>query len=560
MAITALTLGGLSLPAGVLPSADQLTSVVSGTGGNVASTLVGTTVGYGPVYSQGNTGAWPGLLAPSSPGGHGVIWDSVTLEQQQIVGGAWSISSLLSVSSGTLVADLVSRVYLYSAGVYVLVGTVTLPAQTLTTTPTVYTLAGVLQAVAVAAGQKLYADLWANVTVNPRLDPAMTINWGDFQSVAPASAQCSWVTPGYQPLSSAQQIARYQYGAFVIHDGINYLTQQKDFDYPTVQETMYKIARFEGMKKTGETVNDKTIAVTIRILGTSRYDVEAKLDALFQGLAQRQQALSLHALDGRYWVCDAITGKAHFQPGTVVSVEVPVSFQASQPFALAAGPSSFTLPDTVLGAGTGGATSWASGPVVFAGGGTYFNRPIITVTNDTPANNNVLGASLVNGTPYTSLTIAAPGLAHAVTSGQKFLLNDGAGHTQTVTASAAAAAAATTLAVTSFTANFSYPLTTTTVNLDTSVTTLTLVQATDGQTLTLSGLVGFTHGQSILVTCDPLAANGYTALLNGAGNPLAFQGVFPVLEPGATSWQVLATANNQPTLMAAWTWNARWIS
>lgn len=72
-----------------------------------------------------------------------------------------------------------------------------------------------------------------------------------------------------------------------------------------------------------------------------------------------------------------------------------------------------------------------------------------------------LSAALTNGSPYTSLTVTA--LPAALSSGQSVTLASG-NNTQVVTLSANAGIGATSISVTSFNANFAYPVGTGLVN------------------------------------------------------------------------------------------------
>ncbi len=97
-----------------------------------------------------------------------------------------------------------------------------------------------------------------------------------------------------------------------------------------------------------------------------------------------------------------------------------------------------------------------------------------------------LTSPLASGTAYTALGVAA--LPAAVTNGQSLTITNGI-YSQAVTASAAAAIGATTIAVTSFTANYSYPITTTGV-VNTPAATDTQLQAEGfrkGYTTVLNG-------------------------------------------------------------------------
>jgi hypothetical protein len=554
MGISALTFGFTAVQSSTLPNANALTTA-TGTGTTTSTaTLVGTATGFGPLYSQGTTQAWPALLALDDPSGHGWVLDSTALEQQNIPGGVWSGALSIITSVGTLIADVYVRIGVYhsASGAYTLLGSLVAPGVTLQTTGTV-NLSGTLGAVNLTAGDKLYADIWLNISSNGTGSGAATVSVSNLATTLYITN--AWTTPGYQPLTEAQRSVAYAYGGFVLHDGLNYIVTEKGYPYPQVRETLFKIARMEGMKKTGEVVNDVTLGIKVRVIGASRADLEMKLDALYQALSRRQQNLTLHSVDGRYYVCDAVAAQAPLPRGNILSTEVPISFLAQQPYPLAAAASTYSYPSTALALVSG--STYQTGVHTFAGGGTIYSRPIITISNNTPSNNTTLGAALTQNTAYTSLTVAA--LPAAATSGQVFTLTNGV-NTQQVTLSANALQGATTLSVVNFTANYSYPATTTTVDLVTTITSITIQQNPDGQTLTIPNLTFPNGGAYLLITCDPTVGNGYTVLLNGTGSPLAFSGVFPVQEPTPTQWNVQAVCLNQPTVSVVWSWTARYLS
>ncbi len=97
--------------------------------------------------------------------------------------------------------------------------------------------------------------------------------------------------------------------------------------------------------------------------------------------------------------------------------------------------------------------------------------PIIVIgQTQNPSMCPLLGAALTNGDVYTSINIGAGtyggGLAYAISSGDSIVITDPTQtHTQTVTAAANMAAGASgSLTVSSFTANYSYPVGTWTYN------------------------------------------------------------------------------------------------
>lgn len=105
-----------------------------------------------------------------------------------------------------------------------------------------------------------------------------------------------------------------------------------------------------------------------------------------------------------------------------------------------------------------------------------------------------LTTALTNGTPYTSLAVKA--LPTALVSGQQLVLNASNNPSQTVTLSANAAKGATSVSVTSFTANDSYPV-------DTQVTILIRGTA--------SGADIATFGKRVISLADNRVVDQHTA-------------------------------------------------
>lgn len=273
----------------------------------------------------------------------------------------------------------------------------------------------------------------------------------------------------------------YSFGSFNLNDGLNYFLLSKDsHSLVSVAETLFKVGRLEGMKKTGAVTNERIINAQVRVLGTSRADLENKLDTMMQALALQQQHLTLHSNDSRYFIADCVDAKAPLGPGNVVTTVATLKFVCQQPYALAASASNFNTSNVTLTL-VSGSTYQFSGGISIAGGGNIFSRPTITINAQ-------------NALTWTQIQIQ---------------------------------------------------------------------QLTDGQYLTLSSNLPTTGTDFITIVCDPYAQNGYKAYKNNnAATLCAVQGLFPVLEPTTTSWQILVTVSGitAPIANANFNWVPRWLS
>lgn len=177
----------------------------------------------------------------------------------------------------------------------------------------------------------------------------------------------------------------FSFGSFNMNDNVNYFLLEKDNYTPVpINQTLYKIGRLEGMKKTGQTTNDRTINVKLKIIGTSRTDLENKIDALLQALALQQQHLTLHTNDSRYFIADCIACKIATGIGNVVSTTASLTFLCQQPYAPAASSSTFTSGPAAMS--TGGTNIWVTGTITVAGGGNIYTRPTLVITANTLGN------------------------------------------------------------------------------------------------------------------------------------------------------------------------------
>lgn len=171
--------------------------------------------------------------------------------------------------------------------------------------------------------------------------------------------------------------AVYTYGSTLLNDNVNLYLQEKPFEFPTYVQTTFKMARLEGVKKTGETVNGRTIQMKIKVVGSSRADLETRLSNLYQGLALRQQRLTMYTLDTRYFIADAIVASPVLVAGSPVSVILPVTFFCQQPYAFSVAQAQFDTGVISLNYVSGKTFNF---PLqTFAGGGTIFSRPQIRV-------------------------------------------------------------------------------------------------------------------------------------------------------------------------------------
>ncbi len=194
----------------------------------------------------------------------------------------------------------------------------------------------------------------------------------------------------------------YSYGSFVLHDNSTYFVEGVEFSWVDIAPATYKIARLEGMKKTGETTDMRQIQMNISVIPPSgtRNALEAALDTMDILLNQRQQPLTLHA-DGRYFLADCVKKTVPVkQPAAAM---VALHFICYQPYAFGA-----TLSNYVASAMMSGGSPYYLN-ATFTGGGTIFARPTVTITNLT--NTTLSNIVLVNQTDNVLLTVTGATLA-----------------------------------------------------------------------------------------------------------------------------------------------------
>jgi predicted phage tail component-like protein len=349
----------------------------------------------------------------------------------------------------------------------------------------------------------------------------------------------------------------YYYGLFPINDNINYYVTDKTFDLAPYTQTLFKIARLEGEKKTGEIVNARKIQLKIKVIGANRVDLEQKLETLYQALSIRQQKLQIYATDDRYYIADCTDATAALAAGFPISTTVTASFTCQQPYAFATSLGTFST-GTVTLTPAAAASTYVFPVQTFNAGTSVYGRPQITIINQNADNSTTLTTGLTGGNVYTTLSVAS--LPVAVVTGDTFTLSSGTS-TQTITTNAPSNAGTTTLTMIPFTAAVSYGVGSTCI-LDNSWDSISLYQQMDAQLLVIkdASTLPQVSGDRIDVYCDPtVPINGYTIQFNQTGTPQPFNGVFPVVEPFNTSWIITIVANSPPQASVTWTWTPRWL-
>lgn len=189
----------------------------------------------------------------------------------------------------------------------------------------------------------------------------------------------------------------YTFGSFVLNassNGLGYFLVSKDIDLPVIKPTTALIARRIGVKKTGESVDARTITLGIQVVGSSRTDLISRLDSLTQALSLRGQACCIHE-DGRYFQnCDALSGPIKFSAGGgIVQALMVVVITAYDPYAYASMLSTYDTGTVALSLVNGNYTFPA---LLIPGGGTVASLPLIRLYNRTAS----------GATQWTSLTIS----------------------------------------------------------------------------------------------------------------------------------------------------------
>lgn len=204
---TALNLYGTNAASTTMPNAGLLVSVTGASGNGQSTTKIGTTTQYVEIFANGTTALQTGVVSIGSPTGHGWLFDTTSLEGQQIIAGTWTPLIRAKVSDGTINADMYVRAYKLAADLitYTAIGTCSKLAQGLTTTIQNYNFAGnSLSAMTFGTGDKLYIDVWFNLSSPVGTLSTSTIAFTSANSATQGRASNAEVdTPGYNAVAAS---------------------------------------------------------------------------------------------------------------------------------------------------------------------------------------------------------------------------------------------------------------------------------------------------------------------------------------------------------------------
>lgn len=353
----------------------------------------------------------------------------------------------------------------------------------------------------------------------------------------------------------------YSFGATVINQnsaGLGLFLLEKSLDLPQVAPISFSIARRDGVKKSGESVKERTITVLLKVVGSSRTDLMSRLDSLMQALSLRSQSLVIHE-DGRlFQSVDAVAAPIKFSAGNgIVECSVAVSFIAYDPYAYAASPSTYDTGTVALTASGG---SWVFPAINITGGGTIYSLPLLRLTNKTSTGSTTLTAARNSGTNYTTIAVAATSFSGSI--GDTITITHG-GTTQTLTVATAFSVGATTITVSSFTASANYVSSDVAAKV-TQWSSITITQTTDNLTLTGSTSVAapfpLNNSDYLDIQCDPAATNGWTIQPNSLGVFAEPVGLFAVMEPGTTTFNISIVSGSAVSAECVFTWTPRYAS
>jgi hypothetical protein len=348
------------------------------------------------------------------------------------------------------------------------------------------------------------------------------------------------------------------FGSINLNDGVNYIVTKRTIPFPSINPSMFKIGRLEGMKKVGENINERKLTIEGRVIATSRADLENKLDALQAALFIRNQNLVMHTNDQRYFIADCVECQYTLGPGNVIHCPYIAVFNAYTPFAFAPTQTVVTSGvNTMAGAGVNLGAQFTTFTYNVVGGGNVFTRPVVRIYQRTPACSMAMtGTTLTVGQIYG--TVSCTATPQLLNVGDDLILSSGT-HTQSVVVSATTAPGATTITVGGYAPNFAYPAGTT-LTRDLTWGSVQMNQTLDQQALIVTTNLPAAPNDYLDINCDPLQTNGYTAILNGGNTVSAVAGSFAALQPTSTPYTFSIFANSTPQIEVVWTFTSRWLS
>lgn len=162
--------------------------------GSTLTTKVAKTTQWVQLFSRGTTTSQTGVASIGSPTGNGWILDDTSLETNQFPAGNYTPSIKVNASSA-LTCTVQVRVYKFHSGTYTLIASATSSSIALTSvlTALVFPTPGSGSLTTFNTGDKLYVDVWANISV------ASTSTTATIGIEENAGATDAVVTPGYDP-------------------------------------------------------------------------------------------------------------------------------------------------------------------------------------------------------------------------------------------------------------------------------------------------------------------------------------------------------------------------
>jgi hypothetical protein len=308
-------------------------------------------------------------------------------------------------------------------------------------------------------------------------------------------------------------------------------------------------------KKSGETTNPHEIPLNIKVIGSSRSDLIARLRALQQALSARSQTLLIDDTNTcQYRSVDCTSAEG---PLGIVSCLVQCKFLTTDPYPYAITSSSH---DTGTVALTLASSLWNFSTISVTGGGNQYTFPLFHIINKTSTGSTTLTTARNSGSTYTTLPVNATSFSAAV--GDILQLSSG-GNTQNVTVATAFSAGATTLTVSSFVANATYGIGATVAKI-TQWTSISVSQTEDSQTISANSTTDVPlpnlNNEYVDIQCDPAIANGMSIQSNASGENSDFAGVPPIIEPGTTTFNIAIACASAVSAQCIISWNARYLS
>lgn len=163
--------------------------------------------------------------------------------------------------------------------------------------------------------------------------------------------------------------------------GIGNILRSKDVSAPIVTPVTSNVSRRYGSVKNGELVGARDIDVELKIVGVSRSDLIARLDALKKALRLRGQSLVIYE-DGRLFQnVDCLEASAKLAGGAnILACVASLRFKAYDPMAYAATSSSYDTGTVALTLASG---VYSFPAIAIAGGGTVESYPLIHIVDKT---------------------------------------------------------------------------------------------------------------------------------------------------------------------------------